>query len=242
MDTKILTRNYLETLSSSDLVSLADDYGIDIPDNLSRRFIIGELLEVAEELNAGSSNSESALSELSQLSDAESMSLPDSLRSRMEDALPLTFNETEIDFVFRNPVWVYVFWDINAADLKKMQSDDDFEMVVLRVSYFESAESLAPTKSFDVKVSVEDHGQFVMVSVNKQSEGDVKFLRIDLVAVYDGKSDSIAISKKMELPVGTDLLGTAMPGRDFDLSPVEELSGMRAALKHHYEFQRESFV
>ena len=48
MDKKILTRSYLETLSSSDLVSLADDYGIDIPDNLSRRFIIGELLEIAE--------------------------------------------------------------------------------------------------------------------------------------------------------------------------------------------------
>ena len=49
MDIKNLTLSYLETLSSADLIALADDYGIDIPDNLNRRFIIGELLEVAQE-------------------------------------------------------------------------------------------------------------------------------------------------------------------------------------------------
>ena len=48
-DTK-LSRAYLETLPSADLIALADDFGIDIPENLNRRFIIGELLEAAEDM------------------------------------------------------------------------------------------------------------------------------------------------------------------------------------------------
>jgi hypothetical protein len=43
MENKSFTLAYLETLSSADLIALADDYGIDIPDNLNRRFIIGKL-------------------------------------------------------------------------------------------------------------------------------------------------------------------------------------------------------
>ena len=35
-----LSRNHLETLTSSQLIELADEYGIDIPDDLNRRFII----------------------------------------------------------------------------------------------------------------------------------------------------------------------------------------------------------
>ena len=50
MEQNFLSRTYLETLSTADLISLADDYGIDIPDDLNRRFIIGELLEFADEL------------------------------------------------------------------------------------------------------------------------------------------------------------------------------------------------
>ena len=50
MEKTFLTRQYLETLSSADLMALAEDYDIDIPAELNRRFIIGELLEVAEEL------------------------------------------------------------------------------------------------------------------------------------------------------------------------------------------------
>ena len=49
-DTK-LSRAYLETLPSADLIALADDLGIDIPENLNRRFIIGELLEASEDMD-----------------------------------------------------------------------------------------------------------------------------------------------------------------------------------------------
>jgi len=41
MEQTPLSRAYLESLSTSDLVSLAEEYGIDVPEGLNRRFIIG---------------------------------------------------------------------------------------------------------------------------------------------------------------------------------------------------------
>ena len=50
MEKQVINRAYLETLSFTDLLSLADKYGIDVPDNLNRSFLIGDLLEITEEL------------------------------------------------------------------------------------------------------------------------------------------------------------------------------------------------
>ena len=49
MENKVITRAYLETLSFSDLKKLADEYGVDVPEDLDRRFLLCELLEIAEE-------------------------------------------------------------------------------------------------------------------------------------------------------------------------------------------------
>ena len=49
MERADITRSYLETLSSADLNDLAEEYGIDIPEDLTRRFVIAELLEAAVE-------------------------------------------------------------------------------------------------------------------------------------------------------------------------------------------------
>ena len=48
MDNNMLSRPYLESLTSAQLFELAEQYGIDIPPDLNRRFIIGELLEELE--------------------------------------------------------------------------------------------------------------------------------------------------------------------------------------------------
>ena len=77
MDTSVVSRVYLETLSTADLIALADEYGIDIPENLNRRFIIGELLEAAEEIND---------------SNSEEMQEVDEIPSSF--TLPLSYNKT----------------------------------------------------------------------------------------------------------------------------------------------------
>ena len=44
-----ITRSYLETLSFSELLSLCDDFGLDIPENFDYHILVGELLEFSQE-------------------------------------------------------------------------------------------------------------------------------------------------------------------------------------------------
>ena len=46
-----ISLSYLETLSTADLLELAEEYDLDIPEQLNRRFIISELIEIEDELN-----------------------------------------------------------------------------------------------------------------------------------------------------------------------------------------------
>ena len=49
MNNEQISCAYLETLAFKDLVKLADEYGVDVPQDLDRRFLIAELLELAQE-------------------------------------------------------------------------------------------------------------------------------------------------------------------------------------------------
>ena len=121
MQNKILTLPYLETLSSADLISLADDYGIDVPDNLSRRFIIGELLEVAQELEQEKPKTDIKIVENSEENPVD-----------FENSeLPKSFNETTISVILRNPVWAFVYWDISEEALKKISESSKFKNLFL---------------------------------------------------------------------------------------------------------------
>ena len=44
-----LSRAQLDSMSTTELISLCDEYGISVPDDLNRLFIIGELLEASME-------------------------------------------------------------------------------------------------------------------------------------------------------------------------------------------------
>ena len=56
MNEEKITRAYLETLSFSDLSILADEYGVEVPENLNRNFLIAELLELAEDASGTAEN------------------------------------------------------------------------------------------------------------------------------------------------------------------------------------------
>ena len=221
MEAMNLSRSYLETLSSADLVQLADECGIDIPDDLNRRFIIEELLEASQEeaVRAHSEMQEGAAPEDG------------------GDFLPLSYNETEIDVVLRLPAWAYVWWDISDAAFKKATADADFRNFVLRLSYFDAEQSNAPTESFDIHVSLEDREKFVLLSADK------KYFRIDLVALFRTKeSDNLAVSKKMRIPAENRIALSAVPGRELDVCEIDRLSGMERLLRSHYNNYRQSFA
>lgn len=224
MDNKLLSLQHLETLSSADLIAIADDYGIDIPDNLNRRFIIGELLEVGEEI----AQEEKDNSEMVEDSSSEAAS---------DAELPLTFNETEIQVILRNPAWAYVYWDISTQKLKDLASSDSFERFILRVSYFENEEDQNPVDFFDIKIEKDLRSQYILLENGK------KYFRVDLVALFDdGTSDNLAVSRKVRLPETPEILKKAKPGAELNLPPLLRLSGMEKLLEISYKKYRESFT
>jgi hypothetical protein len=223
MESKILTRSYLETLSTQELLAIADDYGIDIPENLNRSFIITELIEVS--LEFADEQKEDDIT-------ASDENAPVHAR---EEELPESYNETMICAVLRNPAWAYVYWDIKNADIQRLNSDSAFKGLCLRVSYWEKEEDEKPLESFDIQISLTDRQQYILISPEKN------LLRVDLAALYSGKDDeNLAVTPKIQIPKGSPLL-TSLPGREVDLSPAVEASSMRNLLTEHFEKHRESF-
>ncbi|MBQ0051946.1 MAG: DUF4912 domain-containing protein [Treponema sp.] len=224
MDNSLLTLQHLETLSSADLIALADDYGIDIPDNLNRRFIIGELLEIAAELQMEESAPAIEI-------------VDDDLENASSEELPFTFNETQISVVLRNPAWAFVYWDISEAAVKQMEESMRFESLILRTCYFENEDDVNPIEFFDVQIDFSTRQQYILLENNK------KYLRMDLVAIFDdGSSDNLCISRKVKLPALPAILTKAKPGEEIEVPELLEISGMKKLLKNHYEKYRQSFM
>lgn len=232
MDTNLLSLQHLETLSSADLIAIADDYGIDIPDNLNRRFIIGELLEIGEEL------------ELEQNLAPNEMVEDESQEIETSGELPESFNETEIQVVLRNPVWAYVYWDISQVDLKSLENGSSnnssfskFSHFALRVSYFENPDDQNPVDFFDVNLDRKTRAQYVLL------ENERKFFRIDLVAFFDdGSYDNLAVSRKVKHPAIPGILKNLKPGDEFHFPPLVRLSGVKKLLEISYEKYRAAFT
>lgn len=229
MEELVLSRKKLESLTNEELKKLADDYGLDIPSNLNRNFIIGELFEYAQELEASAQ------------SDGD-LSYVDSEDSDDEDAdgdsrLPRSYNETKINAVLRDPAWVYAFWDISEADLQSFENSEDFSNLSLHVAFFDSEDSETQTDSIDLMVSLEDRNQYVLLSSSKKN------FVLSLEAYYTGKPMlTLARSKRITVPTGNWLLKEAVPGKNMDFPPLIRLSGIDNVLRRQYLDHREMFL
>lgn len=217
MDTMLVSRTYLESLSTADLISLADEYGIDIPENLNRRFIIGELLEAVED--AGEEKKETL---------QESDVLPEG------SELPTSYNETCITAVIRNPAWVYVYWDISSFDIEKLQQNHSFSSLSLKLSFFSRTDTEKTSDVFDISVSLKDREQYILLPTTNYS------LRVDLVSEFKNQLPQVlAYSKTINLPQNLPQINTKT--LEQDISPIMELSGFKEIIKNHYLNHRESF-
>jgi len=116
MESAALTRQKLESLSSGELIKLADSYGIDIPDSLERVFIIGELLE-ADALRTETPEDSPKLN-----------------HGPIQTAvIPRQYNISYIEVIIRDPLWVFAFWEIKEQEKENYEKLPDFEGYCLRV-------------------------------------------------------------------------------------------------------------
>jgi hypothetical protein len=97
---------------------MADHFGIDIPPNLERPFIIGELLDTVRD-RGGEPAAEYPL--------AGPGGFPEAAE------LPKQYNITFLEVMIRDPLWAFVFWEIKGHDKDIHERAPDFGGYCLRV-------------------------------------------------------------------------------------------------------------
>ena len=218
METENVNRAYLETLSFSDLSKLADEYGVDVPEDLDRRFLICELLDIVEESKLFN----------------EDMVISTDKSSDDNIVLPHGYNETQISCILRNPVWAFVFWNISNSDNNKLKELHDCTLM-LRVCSLPSAEELTPKESFEIKVTAGSQEQYVLIPAGE------KYIRIELVYVSGTNRNVLAFSPVIEIPQGSESLNNIQPGKQNDYPEIIKLSGIEKILMNQYKNHRHSF-
>ena len=225
MEETFLSRQYLESISTADLLSLADDYGIDIPSNLNRPFIIAELLETAEEIE-----NEQETDKTVKITDSD-VALP--------EALPESYNETQIHAILRNPAWVFVFWDIRAIDIENLQQAEGYKGLYLHVSFFNSPvtelDDSRPSDFFDVAVTPKSRDQYLLIPSGKKAIGIA--LKCDTAT----GSQLLAQTHYIEIPQASEAVRAIQPGQSLEMTPLQKLSGFEELVRNRYRNYRESF-
>ncbi len=217
MEQTPLTLAYLETLSTPDLVSLAEDFGIDIPEGLSRRFILRELVEAVEY-------------DAREAQDAGI--LVDTVFTGAPEALPESYNETSISMLLRDPGWLFVYWDFHANLFSAITSNYRFESFFLRVNSLSSVAPLVVKDWFDVDVGQKDRQWYVHLP------SDNRVVRVDLYSRNTQEKEQL-LAKSAAMPV--PVCSLAAPGERRRYSPLVELSGIAELRKRHFNNHRQSF-
>jgi hypothetical protein len=219
MENTSLNKAYLETLSTTGLMALADENGIDIPEGLNRRFIIGELLELADD---------------NRQDDTEPSLIINSDMVEYSAVLPETYNETQVTILLRDPGWVFVYWDFHSTLFSAVYGNHRFETFFLRVNSLSNENPAAITDFFDVEVGIHDRKWYVHLSNRDYA------CRIDLYARNSQEKEKLlAKSAEMHIPSLGD--GDSLNTLQRRNPPLLELSGIADLRKIHFKNHRQSF-
>jgi hypothetical protein len=130
----------LASLTTRELIKLADQSGIELSPGVDRLFIIRELLE---------NTFEEPLEEeppADEKPDIKTVTLPKQYQITYMEALP------------RDPQWVYVCWELRAQDREHYEADYNFEGYALRAMEEKNGVFV---ESFTVPVGLEDNSWYL---------------------------------------------------------------------------------
>jgi hypothetical protein len=180
MDVTRFTRVFLDSLSTDELVKLADSHGIDIPPDLERIFIIEELLEIGSE--DGWENEFGREGTLKGEADF------------LEPVpLPGRYNITYLEVMIRDPLWVFVFWEIKGHDREVFEKSPDFDGYCLKVRPMGDAAG-GEAESFTVPVGSGDTAWYL----GFPPEGGR--YRVELRMIWAEGETVLAVSRSFTLP------------------------------------------
>ena len=219
MKKEFLSRQYLESVSTANLITIADDYGIDIPDDLNRKFIIEELLDIQEESLSHEEKEEEEMKEDDKA---------------VLNTLPKSYNHTKINAVLRNPAWAFVFWDIKESDITALKKSG--ASLSLRILFFETEDSDEVIDTITNELTLADREQYVLIPAGR------KYFVANLEYIETpGQNKVLAYSPRIQIPYESEALKSYQPGKKIKMNKLAELSGMEELLRQHYKCHRQSF-
>jgi hypothetical protein len=208
VDEALLDRPFLESLTTAELVKLADRAGIDVPPGLERIVIIGALLETVDGIE--------------EAAEAKPSFLPEEKRLPASTApLPRYYNITYLNVLVRDPLWAFAFWEINAREREIHEKAGDFGGYCLRVEPYplSGARSKAGKDgSFTVQVGTGDSAWYLGFS----SSGGT--FRVKLTAIRREQPVVLAVSEIFTLPNLHEPLGNRYSKASHN--PLLRLSGI----------------
>lgn len=220
MGKNVVDRAHIEALSFSDLVTLADEYGIDVPEDLDRQFLIAEIIEVLQD--AGKVSDDMVVS--SEVSESEIV-------------LPKNYNETQISAVLENPAWAFVFWNISEAD-KQMVKKRGCSLS-LRICSYETRKQVEseekPVQTYEIQNLSSSQEQHVLLNT------EYRYIKVELVYSNASTGSVLAGTPVLVIPEGAEYLNNIHPGQEPETSEMIKLSGLNDILLDHYENHRQSF-
>jgi len=161
-----LSRFWLESLSTDELTKLADTHGIDIPPGLERIFIIEEILEIANmEINE---------------SEVEAIEIAPGVTETA--LLPKQYNISFVEVIIRDPLWIFVFWEIKKHDREMTENAGDFNGYFLKIIPLDEngAELKSSENKYTVSINNDDCARYIglaeQASRNSDSGKPVRYM------------------------------------------------------------------
>ncbi|MDR2542229.1 MAG: DUF4912 domain-containing protein [Treponema sp.] len=212
-----VTRASLESLSTGELIKAADSFGIDIPAGLERVFIIEEILEYA---------SEQADLSAKKISNNELIVNPVYSET---SPLPKQYNITFIEVIIRDPLWVFVFWEIKEHDKETYKNMPDFKGYCLRVISANQGETEQQSldNSFTVAVGPQDNARYLGFAERTTDTSNYSGRYVIRLSALCGDSElHIATSQSFNLPklYENGIISDMSSNKLIYLSGIEDLS------------------
>ena len=199
-----MDRETLTEASFQALLRVADRYGVDVPDDVTRFDLEDLVYEAAEETREEHrrTNNHSVRVEETKYDNRADGEFPAQDDEDIE--LPESYNETRVVLLLRDPAWAFAYWDLRTANKEAFRRSEKFEGLLLRVYSLESPDQSTATcrTSFDIPVTLNDNRWYINLPVQET------IYRISLVAVESGAERLLALSNVVAVPRGT------LPGPD----------------------------
>jgi len=129
-----MTRERLEALPFESLAKIANQEGIDVPDDVERVLLVDLILEVLEEKkeerearNNNPVRIQQKKYDLSLSEEIEDDNTPEDI------SIAERYFETRVVLMLRDPYWAFVYWDVKGGTLKAVKKENDADTVFLRI-------------------------------------------------------------------------------------------------------------